>query len=756
MLEVETGSPMLPGVQSMLDRSSTWFSENGCVVREGNERLVFIGGTLVSRFEVDEVVLRNVMLVELAENGGHIGKLARAFEVCEQTVRNLRRKFRLGGVEALVPQPKRPPRAKPRLNGRQRRGVERLFEGGKRPSEVVAEVEAKYGVKRSTVYAIWNVWKARKAERNARDEEAQRSAPQQEELKIAPAVGDWEATSTVASVEDGADPLEVVGDVEAVLSEGDARGESSNSAPSDEPVLVADAPLKLGTMHDVQHAGTWLMMAIVMQLGLYGVVTRLATAQRLPVKGLRMALDATIAALSIRERCVEGVRRLATPTAGVLLRAKGAPSATWVRALLGRVADAHVAIQDAMTRQYLALDSATSELAVFYLDNHMRPYTGKHTLRKGWRMQDKCVRPGTSDYYVHDIDGRPVMRMTEPAHGHLTEFLLPIADTLRRALGMGVQVVLAFDRGGAFPEAMAKLRDAGIHFVTYERRPYSMLAATAFEPDHIVRIGKKTYTVYENRLANLGHRRGRVRRISVLTPDGRQINLLAVSDLPAETLLAIMIGRWGQENSFKYGNERWGTNQLDGREVIHYPGDTVIPNPARRRLDNAIRIARQREGDARCKLAALADGDPRREKVDRKLADAIADKKVLLAQRPALPKHVELQHSELAGELVHHTLAYKGLLDTVRIACANGESEFATMLAPLLPRPQEAKKVLANLFAAPGDVRVTDRSIRITLAPAATNGEQEALTAFVEKLDDADLVLPGDPKHRRLHFRIHK
>ena len=54
--------------------------------------------------------------------------------------------------------------------------------------------------------------------------------------------------------------------------------------------------------------------------------------------------------------------------------------------------------------------------AWFYIDNHMRPYTSKQVVRKGWRMQDKRVRPGTSDYWVHDQDGRPLLRFPSPSH----------------------------------------------------------------------------------------------------------------------------------------------------------------------------------------------------------------------------------------------------------------------------------------------------------------------------------------------------
>jgi hypothetical protein len=56
-----------------------------------------------------------------------------------------------------------------------------------------------------------------------------------------------------------------------------------------------------------------------------------------------------------------------------------------VRTVLGRVAGAYVAIQEGMAKLYLAV-AASRDVAVFYLDNHLRPYTGKFTVRKGWRM----------------------------------------------------------------------------------------------------------------------------------------------------------------------------------------------------------------------------------------------------------------------------------------------------------------------------------------------------------------------------------
>ena len=105
-------------------------------------------------------------------------------------------------------------------------------------------------------------------------------------------------------------------------------------------------------------------------------------------------------------------------------------------------------------------------------------------------------------------------------------------------------------------------------------------------------------------------------------------------------------------------------------------------------------------------------------------------------------------------QLVKHNGELKTLMDTIRIACVNAENELALRLAPYLNRSKEAKATLANIFAAPGAVRVNGKSITVTLDPAGTSHEKEAFEAFFKEISRMDLSLPGDPKVRRLCFKV--
>src|SRR5260370_3918634 len=499
--------------------------------------------------------------------------------------------------------------------------------------------------------------------------------------------------------------------------------------------------------------GTWLLVARPARLGL----PRHAEAvrgERVEASALRVALDAVTMALAIGQKCVEGVRRLATPSAPSLLCVGHAPSASWCRRVLGKLAMGlgGARMHWEMAKETIAQAHDEGERVVFYVDNHLRPYTGKQVVRRGWRMQSKRVLPGTSDYYVHDEDGRAVMRVAVPSHGSLTEWLPRIARLLREAVGKRTRILFAFDRAGAFPEHIAELRDGGFELVTYERRPFNMLPATEFT--RTIRDGDDEIGVADHRI-NLGRGRGRVRRIALRVDGGRQVNLLAVSDLDAAVLYRIPPHRWAnQENVFKHGVARWGQNQLDGRTVEPYSPDTIIPNPARRRLDRALRIARVLEGDALRELARLDEDAPQRARWDRQLADALDKQRELEALRPVTPKHAPLADTELADTLVKHPDEYKMVLDTIRMACANAETDLASILAPHLAIPAEAKRALANIFAAPGSVHVGELCITVALQTAGTKSELRAFDAFFGRCNRLRLTLPGDPLRRRLRFRL--
>lgn len=732
-------------VDSTSSRKGTtrYFSATGCVIEYADRREVFVGGSLLGVFTPDDTAMRNMMIVVTAQSRGvKLGKLAEAFGLSTKTIQTVRARFEEGGIPAIAKPGGRERKLTPKLVEQ----LSKLFDRGLTIDEAHKRIRKQ--VSRAVVGRAHKQWADARKQREQQARQEQDEQTQQQSLEQL-------AQVRVRSRRTAPCKPQAANDSETKQRQGE-----------EEASLSVERAMARGGQQ-VQHLGCWIMLAMLRALMFYAYAEQLRTdaartfAEKrkrfISAATLRVALDAVAVALTLGEGSVEGVRRIATTSAPTLLRYRRAISSTWARRILGRFAEpASDTLHMALATTLVQLDEQQcDDRLVFYVDNHMRPYTGKLTVRKGWRMQDKRARPGVSDYWVHDEDGRPVMRAYSPEHESLVTWLRPIGDMLRNAMQQEEEkpLLLVFDRAGAHAEAMADLRDAGFEFATYERKPYPRLALSAF--DHWIDIGDERYGFFEAPQKNLGKGRGRIRRIALLSPEGEQFNIIGVSEAPAEWLIEYILGRWArQENQFKHGVERWGLNQLDGRKAEPYPADAIIPNPTRNRVDRALRLARAAEGEALRRLERLSADDPKREKLEQDVRRARAEQQHFESIRPHIPKHAPLANTVLANKLVKHRRPYKLLLDTLRIALGNAESELAARLAPHLPRGTEAKKTLKNLLVAPGRVRLNKTLLTITLSPAGTPRERLAFDALLAQLNALPLGLPGDNEDLRLCFRL--
>jgi hypothetical protein len=742
------------------------FSLTGYVTWRGERREVYVGGSLVGWFEERDIAMRNILLIAASRAiGVDMRRLAKAFGISPAMGRNIRRRYKQQGMQGIV---------KVKRGGRERllttklqARLERLFEKGLVIDEAYEKIRR--CVSRTLVGRAHKRWIDAK---NADDGPGLQSEESTGMLALAGepkpqnagVLSDDAAAEVVVPRERRAPKQSVVvaGPIAAGENPEQECGEDRSRAPSRLPrVSESEQP--------VQHLGSWVMLAMLNALGIYAYAEVLRQKTRTDLGGegksvmkadaLRLAIDAVAIALTLRQKTVEGVRRIATVSARILLRMRRERplSPSWVRRILGKFSTGNsdlfrMAIATTLVQQS-ERHAAELRRVVFYIDNHMRPYTGKFRIRKGWRMQSKRAVPGNADYWVHDADGRPVFRVDSPGHESLVQWLRPIGRLLREALkDENVVIVLVFDRAGAYPHEMAELRDEGFEFATYERKPTGKLSTSAFQQQ--ITLRSKSYGIAEVGRKNLGKSRGRVRRVVLETPEGKQVNLLAVSKASALEVAHLVTQRWAcQENQFKRGVERWGINELDGRTVELYPSDATIPNPARSRVDRDLRLARAVEGDALRRLQDLGAGDPKRERIQSDLDRARRVQQELLELRPKVPKHAPVKDTELFGELVQHKQCYKHTVDAIRVGLANAESELAARLGPMLTRPAEAKRTLDNLLCAPGTVIANRDTITITLSPAGTTSEQQAFQRFLAELSELPLALPGDPGQRRLKFQ---
>jgi hypothetical protein len=78
----------------------------------------------------------------------------------------------------------------------------------------------------------------------------------------------------------------------------------------------------------------------------------------------------------------------------MLLRHAGGLSASWARRVLHDFADASSKeFTDAVATRLLSLAADGESRVQLYVDNHLRPYTGKHTVRKAGACRTSAPFP---------------------------------------------------------------------------------------------------------------------------------------------------------------------------------------------------------------------------------------------------------------------------------------------------------------------------------------------------------------------------
>jgi len=440
-----TAAAMLPGVKPESHIRTRWFSTTGAVRRRDDGVFeVTVAGVCIGRYGRSEPGQRNLLLVALAENPDiRLADLAFAFGITTERLRQIRQVAREQGANALLVRPRigRAP-----LSEHVRKRLVALFEAGLKIDEAYARV--KRSTSRASVGRVYKAWRT-----STRTAAAAPAIPAPKQLSLLP---ESEA-ETEPTEEREAVPRAV-------------RRRERRASREVRTVPIAEDSLAVGHHHisHVQHVGTWLMVGVLHANGLYDVAEEVRSVHLAP-DDLRTAIDATVMALTLGQKCVEGVRRLATPSASTLLFRVAPPSEKWTREVLHHFAPDGAAplhlVRAACHAKSLAATSPRR--VVVYVDNHLRKYTGKHTIRKGWHMQEKRVVPGVTDYYVHDDGGRPLFRVEKVDHAPLVDVLRPIARFLRSHVGAQRPLLLVFDRGGSFPEEMAAIRNEGFEFVTY-------------------------------------------------------------------------------------------------------------------------------------------------------------------------------------------------------------------------------------------------------------------------------------------------
>ena len=162
------------------------------------------------------------------------------------------------------------------------------------------------------------------------------------------------------------------------------------------------------------------------------------------------------------------------------------------------------------------------------------PYHGKHTLPKTHVARMRISLPATSDYWVNDSAGDPLLVITAQANAGLVKMLPGILDQVRALVGRR-RVTVVFDRGGYSPKLFQQILASQFDLLTYRKGRGPRIPRQCFHACRTRRDGRTVTYLLADQEVRLLKGRLRLRQVTRLAEDGHQTPILTESRRPARS-----------------------------------------------------------------------------------------------------------------------------------------------------------------------------------------------------------------------------
>ena len=499
-----------------------------------------------------------------------------------------------------------------------------------------------------------------------------------------------------------------------------------------------------------RYAGAMLLHAFG---GRAGAAEILAAAAGEP--GDAALLSAVSMCFALGAATIEQFKHLAAADAGPLAGLGALPGLRTLRPRLAAIADRTdpVALQRLFASAMLGADPVVS--GVYYVDDHFVPYAGAKPVGKGWNNKRGRAEKGRADTHVTAHDGRAVCFVTGEPSG-LTVTLPKALAELKKAAGPGAEIMLGFDRGGAYPQVFRHCRDQGVHWVTYRRAP---LAVPLMLPviTTITIAGRRREITWAEETVQVKDY-GQARQIT-LFEHGKVALQILTSDLdacPAE-ILAWLKSRWREENFLKYASENYGIDKICDYIAGIEANTKVIANPARKKANEAVREAEKALAAAERELAALL-ADPaitpaaKNTKLipaaQKKISAARKELSAATAARSEIPAKLPANVIDPEAETALLRTRRRGLQMVLRLLAHNAEHWLSRQLNAYLRDDDEYRAITRQTIirGLAGTIDSTPAAITVTLEPPGAPRVTRALALLIGEINATPPAMPGDPR----------
>lgn len=725
-----------------------------CSVRiEADQRVVVVGGLPVHHYRAGDAVAETYAMVFLVESGfAQQTDVARAFGRSVRSVRRYQERYAKGGMAALSREAGWR-RGRRRISGSRLRIIEMLKGQGLSNRSIAHRL----GVSEKAIRKQVGPTRPDDSAQLALDgitgslpaTVASPATPGGEEADDARSADDrTDESAPIAVPADDAEPVPMSLDRNA--------SDRSFDRHLAHLGLLDDAMPLFREGASVPGAGVLLALPCLIESGLFRISRKLYGEVGPAFYGLRTTLLTLLFMALLRIKRPEHLKERDPAAFGRLLGLDRAPEVKTLRRRLTRLAARHRAEQLGAELARLRVEQRGHLMGFLYIDGHVRAYHGHRSIAsKAYVARRHLAMPATTDYWINDRSGDPLLLITGDLGQALSKALPRLLGEVRDVVGER-RVTIVFDRGGWSPKLFATMIKDGFDVLTYRKGRCHRIDERRFIRRRARLDGCWVDYLLHDRRVRFLKGKLRLRQVTRLCESGHQTQVLTSrEDLRDIEVAWRMFDRWRQENFFKYMREEFLLDALvDYQTEPEEPTRTII-NPQRRALDKQVRTARADLAKLERQYgAAAADNTDRHRPTMRgfKLAHATLGKQLraarvrltrLLAKRRDVPERVEVRDLD-GSAVVKLASERKHMTDIIKMVAYQAESDLLALLRPHYSRAeQEGRTLLHELFAVHGDIRLSERELHITLAPLSSPHRTRAAQALCRALDKTATTFPG-------------
>ena len=733
-----------------------------CSLRiEADQRVIVVGGLPVHHYRAEDAVAEAYAMVFLVESGfAQQTDVARAFDRSVRTVRRHQARYVQGGMAALGRE-EGWRRGRRRISGQRLRSIELLKSQGMSNRAVahrlgVSEKAIRKLVGPSTpaesaqlAFAGMTTAAAGVPSAKSSGDDADRTTPSAKELA--------DDDDPITAPADDGEPM-------PMSLDRDASDRSFDRQLAHLGLLDDAAPLfREGS--SVPGVGVLIALPCLVESGLFRISRKLYGEIGPAFYGLRTTLLTLLLMALLRIKRPEHLKERDPAAFGRLLGLDRAPEVKTLRRRLTRLAAHHCAEQLGAELARLRVDQRGHLMGFLYVDGHVRAYHGQRAIAsKAYVARRHLAMPASTDYWINDRSGDPLLVVTGEVDAALTKALPRLLREVRDLVGER-RVTIVFDRGGWSPKLFDTMIKGGFDLLTYRKGRCRRINERRFIARHAELDGCRVDYLLHDQPVRFLKGKLRLRQVTRLCDDGHQTQVITSRwDLRDIEVAYRMFERWRQENFFKYMREEFLLDALVDYRIEPEDPTRSIPNPERRALDKEVRAARADLAKLEREYGAAAADNAEQHRptmrgfkiahgtLGKRLRTARARVARLFEQRRDVAKRVEVRDlSERA--VVKLATERKHLTDIIKMVAYQAESDLVTLLRPHYARAdQEGRTLLHELFAATGDIRVSDSELHITLAPLSSPHRTHAAQALCEMLDQTATIFPGS--RLRIRFSV--